>query len=396
MRTTFLPSIHSQYTLVSAGLVGTRIERWRPHKTVALLSFMLLLFGVWQPGWAQEPINRERMSQLFDSLHRRYEQQFNDSYRQFHEQIQIIFDSLQLSFERSLQQAYTDWLLGEGMPEDHRALDTMERGLWDDVSPRVPNKKADTTVLRFGDWMLRIERDPWGNEQFTAQQSKEKPLQRRRKASDRSEDDEPIVRTSFLWIDVGLNNYLNADFGTALSDPYKPLEPMPSKSWVVNLQPVVQQLNLVRRRLFLSYGLAVELNSYRFSSDRVLVPRADSVVLDAGDVPLKKSKLSCEYVGLPVLLRYEISGRDTDKVFHVAAGGFASYLLGARTKIETSEGEKAKTHDDFNLNPFRIGVTARMGYAGWGVFANYSFSRLFKGSMAPQAFPLSLGLALEF
>jgi hypothetical protein len=141
---------------------------------------------------------------------------------------------------------------------------------------------------------------------------------------------------------------------------------------------VNQRLNLIQHHLWLSYGLYFEFNSYKYNNDDVIIPRIDSLNYQVSDVPLKKNKLSCEYLGVPLMLRYESNPRSLSNSFHVSAGGFGEYLIGARTKTKSTENDKNKVHDDFNLNPFRYGIAARAGYGFVNIFANFGLSKLMK------------------
>jgi hypothetical protein len=73
---------------------------------------------------------------------------------------------------------------------------------------------------------------------------------------------------------------------------------IPGKSWVVNLHVFNQRINLVDHHLWLSYGAFFEFNSYKYSSDQVMVPRLDSVAFVESETDLKKNKLSPTYIGI--------------------------------------------------------------------------------------------------
>jgi len=211
-------------------------------------------------------------------------------------------------------------------------------------------------------------------------------------------DDEYMknVETKFLLLDIGVNNYFAKGFQSDLASQYDPMEPNPGKSWVVNIHAVNQRVNLIDHHLWLSYGIFFEFNSYKFNSDMVLVPNIDSVAFVQSDVSLKKNKLSCEYVGIPLMLRYETNPAHMDESFHISAGGFGEYMIGAHTKVKTNDNAKLKAHDDFNLNRFRYGITTRAGYGWVNVFANFALSELLHGNLDPVVYPFSAGLALEF
>ncbi len=57
---------------------------------------------------------------------------------------------------------------------------------------------------------------------------------------------------------------------------------------------------------------------------------------------------------------------------------------------------KNKIKGRYNLNPYQLNATARIGYKDFGVFANYSLLPLFETGLAEEAYPLTAGVSLSF
>jgi hypothetical protein len=55
---------------------------------------------------------------------------------------------------------------------------------------------------------------------------------------------------------------------------------------------------------------------------------------------------------------------------------------------------KPKTHDDFNLNPFRCSAMLRLGYGKLDLYASYALNGLFKKDEGPQLYPFTVGITL--
>ena len=51
---------------------------------------------------------------------------------------------------------------------------------------------------------------------------------------------------------------------------------------------------------------------------------------------------------------------------------------------------------DFNISPLRWGVTARVGYKWFGIYANYYMTSLFKPTMGPELYPFAVGIAFTW
>ncbi|MCY7409471.1 MAG: PorT family protein [Chitinophagales bacterium] len=249
----------------------------------------------------------------------------------------------------------------------------------------------DSTEVHVGKWNIIVHEGDDGEEDHVQIYKSDQ--------ENNYEDDykEPAnLVTKFLQLDIGLNNYFAKDFNSKLPAQYQPMEPIPGKSWVVNIHAFDQRVNLIDHHLWFAYGVYFELNSYKYNTDEVLIPKIDSVDFYTSDSPIKKNKLSSEYIGIPVTFRFESNPDNFSKSFHISAGGFGEYLIGAHTKTKSTSNDKAKAHDDFNLNRFRYGVTTRLGYGWANLFVNYSLSELLQDGTGPVVYPFSAGLALEF
>lgn len=332
-----------------------------------------------QNGWTPEQQEqfRKQMEDFQEQLQQQM-QQLRESLSQMQENLKqqdwSAFDSANWDFNFSQAPFMPDTLVMPTPPE----MDMI------DINP-----DDDSTEVHIGKWNLKVEEGDDGNDRVRVYKEND------------CEDEEDYhemknIKTRFLLLDIGLNNYFTGNLSSNFPTPYKELEPVPGKSLVVDLHIFNQRVNLIAHHLWLSYGAYVEFNTYKFSGNEILIPRLDSVALQEYESGLKKNKLSCEYVGIPLMLRFESNPHNEDKSFHIAAGGFGEYLMGAHTKIKTTSNEKLKQHDDFNLSRFRYGITGRIGYAWVNLFVNYCLSDLFETGTGPVLTPASAGLAFEF
>jgi hypothetical protein len=56
--------------------------------------------------------------------------------------------------------------------------------------------------------------------------------------------------------------------------------------------------------------------------------------------------------------------------------------------------QKVKDDKDFNTNPFKVALTARVGYGWLNFFATYSLTPLFESGRGPELYPVSIGMTL--
>ncbi len=56
--------------------------------------------------------------------------------------------------------------------------------------------------------------------------------------------------------------------------------------------------------------------------------------------------------------------------------------------------QKVKDDKDFNTNPFKVALTARVGYGWLNFFATYSLTPLFESGRGPELYPVSVACVL--
>lgn len=119
------------------------------------------------------------------------------------------------------------------------------------------------------------------------------------------------------------------------------------------------------------------------------------------DVEIKKSKIAANYIDIPVEFRFHVNKENHDQGFRAAIGGKVGFLFDGHTKIkyeEDGDNKKIKQKDNFNLQRFRYGVTARIGFPGINLFGYYSLSELFESGRGPDettATSFNLGISIS-
>ncbi len=135
---------------------------------------------------------------------------------------------------------------------------------------------------------------------------------------------------------------------------------------------------------YLSKGELAWVGSYGLKNN-VDISTADSsaiygMILDDTIRDYSKNKLRASYINIPLMLEFNTSD-DNDKSFHVAAGVVGGWKMGSITKQkweDDNEKYQARRKSDFNLNPFTLDATARIGYKNLTVFATYGLTPLFQ------------------
>lgn len=199
-------------------------------------------------------------------------------------------------------------------------------------------------------------------------------------------------------VELGFNALVDRQLNTGFASEYDFLELNQPKSITVQLNVFEYNVPIIRNNFGLVTGLGLWINNYRFSNNIVLV--SDSVkIFGFADTTRNytKSKLTASYLALPLIFEYQFRDKKDKEVFHVGVGGYGAVKLGSKTKnvyLENDRKTKVKDHNDFKINPFKYGLTARLGWRQVNFFANYNLSTIFEKNKGPETYPFEVGLTL--
>ncbi|MFC2097576.1 outer membrane beta-barrel protein, partial [Bacteroidota bacterium] len=169
-----------------------------------------------------------------------------------------------------------------------------------------------------------------------------------------------------------------------------------NKSIGFNLNMGEKNFGLVRNYIGIVTGWGLEFNHYSFS-DGVTLSNVNNKTIATIDnsIDYKKNRLGTLYLTIPLLMEFQIPVSGEHKRIYVSAGVVGGVRLISRNvqKYKVS-GDKVKNKikDDFNLEGFRYGLTARIGYGDFGAFATYSLTPLFKENRGPELYPFTFGV----
>lgn len=253
---------------------------------------------------------------------------------------------------------------------------------------------SDTTNLRFKRKTVKIIEE--GDET--------KILVQKKKEYDWEDwtSDETRFKGSWSGFSVGMSNYLDKDFSLSRTADNEYMDLNTGKSWNMNLNFAQYSINLINNKFGIVTGLGIEWNYYRFDNNNTIYKDANGVIASDdtsyASVSVVKSKLSTTYAMVPVLLEWHSSASQHKGVV-ISAGVIGGVKLGSNTKVlykEEGDENKDKKRDDYNLSPFKYGVTARIGVGDWLIYGNYYLTSLFEKDKGPELYPFSIGIALSF
>ncbi|QKZ12463.1 outer membrane beta-barrel protein [Spirosoma sp. KUDC1026] len=183
---------------------------------------------------------------------------------------------------------------------------------------------------------------------------------------------------------LGLNN-----FGSNLADGYD-LKPLGSRYIALAWQQRIPLISGGKTKLRLITGPEVAWNNFMFEGRNVLTERDNQLVIESAAVDLHRSKLVTTQLNLPLLLNLSLRSG-----FSFSAGAYAGMRLDSYTKVKPEGGKAVRDHGDYNLKPFRWGLTAELGFRGHTkLFGRYEPQSIFRPGLGPDASVWSVGIKL--
>lgn len=259
----------------------------------------------------------------------------------------------------------------------------------------------DSTHIQIGNNMLTIDDD--GKVRFTRKRNE-------------------IFKGHWAGLDLGFNGYVTSDFDMNFPREYEYLDLLTHKSLAVNINFVEQNFNLIRNKFGLLTGLGLEVHNYTFDRSIMLIPDSSELVgVVTRGVDIEKNKLVVTYMNLPLLFEYQTNRFSRSNSFHISAGAVAGVRISSHTKhvfeehnkeyewhkydpeqedytffaeAKSPNDSKAKNHDDFHLNPFKVDLTVRIGWNFINLWGTYSITTMFKKDKGPELYPYAIGLTL--
>ena len=214
----------------------------------------------------------------------------------------------------------------------------------------------------------------------------------------KKEEKQYELKRVYAGFEMGINQFTTASMQTNLPTAYNFLEVRPEKSWFYGLNLWESDYQIVKNKLAITTGFGMEFQNFNFNSNQILQANQNVLAADSGLVVLSKNKLYAYQLNVPLLIKYAPRTKKSKNKFHIAAGVIGSFKAYSHLKTETSAlgyEQENKIKDDFNINPFRLTATARVGYGWFRAFANYSLTPYFKTAGATPDFrTLSVGLTV--
>lgn len=249
----------------------------------------------------------------------------------------------------------------------------------EDVLKIFANEDEGNTVLSFATFDIQLNGI---DKQFSEMSFGEKKTKKK----------VTVGKSKYLsFFEIGMNSFPSVDYSLYQELPdglnyFMDLRSAKSLQFNFTLWKLTMYLNESKTLAFTA-GLQLCFNDYVFSGNMRLTKENGMLVPEAISPHYKKSKMTTTSLQIPVLFSIGKS-----RSFNFSAGVYGGVLLGSHSKIKFP---KEKMYDLY-MSPFYGGVTARAGYRGVYVYANYGLSEMFRQGKGPGVMPLTIGLGFGF
>ncbi len=200
-------------------------------------------------------------------------------------------------------------------------------------------------------------------------------------------------------IELGFSNFINNNSSLASDQEMGFMQLKPEKSFNLSLNIFEVGFPIIAKNLGVSTALSLEWNRYALEQNIDILTDENNILkpitIDENIIKYNKNYLNSTYLNVPVIMEFQ--KQLGSKQIYISAGAFGGVRLTSRQKqVFDSNGDKnkIKNKDDFEMSPFKYGLTARIGYGPISLFANYSMNTLFKNNAGPELYPITVGLRL--
>jgi hypothetical protein len=172
-----------------------------------------------------------------------------------------------------------------------------------------------------------------------------------------------------------------------------------SRSFNFNANFLERHLKLYKKYVLLTSAVGIQFNRYRFKSNNHSFTALGDTTFTQNNAPnitFSKNVLNNFFLNVPLYLQINTS-ENALKAMHIAVGGFVGLKLGkAKNKVEyVSNGTEyeVESKQHFNLNGLQYGVSARVGYKNFGLYANYNLNEMFNKKSTLVLNPFTVGIS---
>ncbi len=211
-------------------------------------------------------------------------------------------------------------------------------------------------------------------------------------------------RGHWSGIEFGINDLANSSYSIDRPAGYEYLDFRTGRSWNVNINFSQSSLSIINNRVGIVGGLGLEMNNYYFKNNNNIQKNETSEQIEKRNLDqyeVRRSKFTTTYLITPIIIEAQFGKGKSKERFYISGGVVGGLKISSATKVvHEVNGKKEKLKErgkDLNINRWRIGLTARIGFKdSFNFYANYYFTPLFEKDQGPELHPFAIGIRTNF
>lgn len=218
--------------------------------------------------------------------------------------------------------------------------------------------------------------------------------------NDTNTDNEKTKQYDAHWagMDIGTLILMNDNFNTKFdANPYWKNNIVKSAS--VNINLYEYKVPFVKQYFGLTTGFGTTISTIGFKDNYILQHDKDSTFALKDTVQsYRQNSLSVVYLTVPLLLEFSTKVKQK-KSCYLSAGVVGGLRIGSNTtktgKYSNGDRFQNVVRSKYNLAPFTLDATLRMGYDAIGLYASYQLNSLFMKDKTVNIYPLKVGVTFN-
>jgi hypothetical protein len=257
---------------------------------------------------------------------------------------------------------------------------------------QTTEKNSDSTKIKLGPDTELIIVDLSNKKKEEKQKDEKSDIEKKEKTKK--------YENSWSGIDIGFNTLLNSSNQLTFPDaPYWENVTGSSSSFHFNL--FSHKFPIMKQYVGIVTGFGFGMNSIGINRDYRLQTNTDStyaILINDSTNNVRQNSLTMGIIEVPLLIEFASKSK-RNKSFYLSTGviggvrvGSSYYMRGKKNNVRYRE----TVNDDFNINPFQLDATVRLGYGDFGAYASYGLTNLFKANKATQMSIFQFGVTVHF
>ncbi len=202
----------------------------------------------------------------------------------------------------------------------------------------------------------------------------------------------------FAGLEFGLANFTNVNFGLPTKSELNFMELTSERSFAFSLNFMEFNIPISKKYFGLTTGMSLNWSSYALAQNIDLEENSITGAMEGVLIPTdvrdyKVNNFNNAYFTIPLIAEVQIpAGKHRFYLGGGVTGSIRGWSKQKQVYYINNQKYKDKFVNDYQLSPFRYGLTARVGYGPIGLFADYSLVPLFKDAMGPELYPINVGI----